>query len=130
MYPRYDKTHCCEKELKMFEDYYVQQAGSGLPVFHGSSFQKGYGLGSIFRSFGRAVLPLLKSGAKAVGKEAIKSGTQLLGDILEGDNVKRAAAKRAKKAGKNLLRSAVKHFSDTPPGKRKKATKRKRDIFG
>ena len=85
------------------------------------------------------MLPLLKSGAKAVGKEALKSGTQFLGDILEGNNVKQVAATRAKTARKNLFRSALSHFSDSPPGerqrKRKRKTKtksvtRKRDIFG
>ena len=50
----------------MNEDYYVKQAGNGLPVFRGASFQKGYGIGSVFGSIGRTVLPLLKSGAKAV----------------------------------------------------------------
>ena len=65
-------SYCCEKDNKMHEDYYVKQAGNGLPVFRGASFQKGYGIGSVFGSIGRAVLLLLKSGAKAVGKEALK----------------------------------------------------------
>ena len=84
----------------MYEDYYVKQAGSGLPVFSGASFQKEYRIGSVFGSIGRVVLPLRKSRAKAVGKEALKSGTQFLGDILEENNVKQAAATRAKAAGK------------------------------
>ena len=139
MYPRYEKLYCCEKDIKIYEDYYVKQVGNGLPVFRGTSFQKGYGIGSVFGSIGQAVLPLLKSGAKAVGKEALKSGTQFLGDILEGNNVKQAAATRAKTAGKNLFPSAVTHFSDSPPGERQrkrkrktktKSVKRKRDIFG
>ena len=100
MYPHYEKLCCFEKHIKMYEDYYVKQAGSGLPVFGGASFQKGYRIGSVFGSIGRVVLPLRKSRAKAVGKEALKSGKQFLGDILEENNVKQAAATRAKAAGK------------------------------
>ena len=59
--------------------YYEDQSGKGIPVFHGSKIQRGYGLGSIFRSFFRWVvplfkthaMPLIKEGAKAVGSEVL-----------------------------------------------------------
>ena len=36
-----------------YEDYYLNQSGSGIPVFMGARYQKGSGLGNIFRSFFR-----------------------------------------------------------------------------
>ena len=40
------------------------------------------------------VLPMIKSGAKTLGNIALSSGTNLLGDILAGKNVKKAAKSR------------------------------------
>ena len=40
------------------------------------------GLGSFFRWLFRFVKPLLYSGAKAVGKEALKTGSNIIPDIL------------------------------------------------
>ena len=44
--------------------------------------QKGNGLGSFFRGFFRFVKHLLYSGAKPVGKEALKTGSKIITDIL------------------------------------------------
>ena len=41
---------------KFYEQYYVDQAkqkGGNLPAFHGARFQRGYGLGSIFKGLFR-----------------------------------------------------------------------------
>ena len=41
---------------KLYEQYYVDQAkqkGGNLPAFHGARFQRGYGLGSIFKGLFR-----------------------------------------------------------------------------
>jgi len=85
-----------------------------MPFYSGAQYQRGHDLGSIFASIGRAVLPLVKSGAKAVGLEVLKSGTRIASDVLAGENVKRAAIRRAKQAGSNLLNRAV----GGPPGER------------
>ena len=45
-------------------------------------------------SVARSVLPMIKSGAKTLGNIAMSSGTNLLGDILAGKNVKKAARSR------------------------------------
>ena len=39
-------------------------------------------IGSFFRGFFRFVKPLFYSGAKAVGKEALKTGSHIITDIL------------------------------------------------
>ena len=76
-----------------------QQQGKGMDVFRGSPWQvghgqMGYGLGGLFRSVARSVLPMIKSGAKTLGNIALSSGTNLLGDILAGKNVKDAGKSR------------------------------------
>jgi len=38
-------SYCCD--AKAYEDYYVNQAGNGMPFFAGVQHQKGYGLGGV-----------------------------------------------------------------------------------
>ena len=129
MRPRY----CCNPQV--YKDYYLSQTGKGF--FSGLQRQLGYGLGNIFASLGQSVLPLVKRGAKSIGKEVLKSGTNFVSDILEGKNLKQAALNRTKETGSNLLRKVA-----TFPGngkelknhkKKKKSTSKakraKTDIF-
>ena len=95
---------CCPKR---FEDHYVSHVGNGLPYYQGMSLQKGYGLGSFFRRMFRAALPFLVKGGQSVGKEALRTGTQVMSDVLAGENIKDSAKKRTKEAGKNIARRAV-----------------------
>ena len=44
--------------------------------------QRGNGIGNFFRGLFRFVTPLLYSGAKAVGKEALKTGSHIISDSL------------------------------------------------
>ena len=80
--------------------YLEQQKGRGIPVFRGSSWQRGYeqtsyGLGSLFRSFGKIAKLMMKSGAKALVQIALASGMNLLGDVLSGKYPKQAAKAHA-----------------------------------
>jgi len=53
------------------------------PVYRVSfRVQRGNGIGSFFRGLFRFVKPLLYSGAKAVGKEAFKTGSNIITDML------------------------------------------------
>ena len=86
---------------KLYEQYYVDQAkqkGGNLPAFHGARFQRGYGLGSIFKGLFRWALPHLQQGAKVLGKKALQTGVQVAQDVLAGENVKTATKKRVKQA--------------------------------
>ena len=66
--------------------YYVNKSGGGGevgPVYRASfRVQRGNGLGSFFRGLLHFVKPLLYSGAKAVGKEALKTGSNIITDML------------------------------------------------
>jgi hypothetical protein len=68
--------------------YYLGQSGGGSigPLYKASfRYQRGNGLGSFFRGLFRFVKPLLYSGAKAVGREALSTGSNILTDILNND---------------------------------------------
>ncbi len=123
--------------------YLEQQQGRGISVFRGSPWQMGhgqmgYGLGGLFRSFARSIMPMVKGGAKALGNIALKSGKNLLGDVLAGKkNVKEAAKARAVEAAnvaKNKEGERVRTYSQAGGGRRTKrsrtgstGTKRKRE---
>ena len=109
---------------KLYEEYYLNQAkqkGGNLPAFHGARFQQGYGLGSIFKGLFRWAMPHLQQGAKVLGKKALQTGAQVAQDVLEGNNVNTALAKRSKEAIGGLVSQA---------GRGRKATKRKVQFRG
>ena len=132
-----------------------------MSVFRGSPWQIGhgqvkFGLGGLFRSVARAVMPMIKRGANALGNIALNSGANFVGDVLAGKNAKEAAKARigevaevAKKLynkantyaqtgnGKCGMKQAgniaKKRKASQPAGRNKQAKKRKtspEDIFG
>lgn len=122
---------------KLYNDYYNNQSGYGLPVYTGG--MRGRGLGSVLSGLFRAAVPLLKKGGKALLKEGVSSGLQVANDVLAGTNLKKAVKKRAQGSGRRLLKRAIGQFN-APPGepvakrirrrKRVKQSKGRRDIFG
>ena len=94
-----------------YKQYYENQAGSGAyPVFTGYANQRGHGLGGIFKSFYRFILPifkthalpLLKKGGETLGTEAIKAASNIATDALKGKNVETSASENIQEAIKNL----------------------------
>ncbi|GFY27986.1 uncharacterized protein TNCV_4563391 [Trichonephila clavipes] len=77
------------------------QIGSGLTHYKGINFQKGYGIGGIFRRLFRAALPFLVKGGKTIGKEVLMTGSRVASDVLSGENFKEAVKTRSKESGKN-----------------------------
>ena len=94
-------------DTKAYHDYYIHQAGKGYPVFAGRRYQRGHGLGSIFGGLFKAAMPLLKKGAKTLEGEALKTGLNIAGDVVQGRNIKQAAKSRLKSTGENLLQKAM-----------------------
>jgi hypothetical protein len=103
-------------DTKAYQDYYIHQVGKGYPVFARRRYQRGHGLGSNFGGLFKAAMPLLKKGAKTLGCEALKTGLNIAGDVVQGRNIKQTGKSRLKSTGQNLLQKAM----DTvgPPGQR------------
>src|SRR2546425_6412785 len=128
---------CCDASRSMYEDYYMQQSGSGLPVFQGSRGQRGHGIGSVLSELFRSAVPMLKRGLATFGKHALKTGLEIAGDVSEGKSFKDSARDRIVPT----LLPGIKRFAEeelfnnqSGSGKRRKRarrlTKRKRkDIF-
>lgn len=98
----------CEGFNPEYCNYYIQQSGTGLPVYRGSRHQKGHGwlsglgagLGHLLkggvRSMGRMIVPAAKSAAKGVLRmakgpiakklagKALKTGLKIGADLLGG----------------------------------------------
>ena len=114
---------------KLYDDYYTNQTGHGLPVYIGR--MRGKGLGIVLSGLFRAAVPLLKRG--------VTSGLQVAQDVLSGQNLKSSVKKRVKGTGHRLLKRAFGGLKP-PPGEpvkkcikkhaRYSKSKRGRDIFG
>ena len=62
--------------------------------FVGARYQRGHGQGSVFGGLLRSAMPLIKKGAMALGKGALKTGIHIADDVLSGQNIKTAAKRR------------------------------------
>ena len=101
MYPKSYSPHLTP--LHYYDQYYVNQVGSGMPVYRGSPvLQRGYGLGGLLGGLFRRAMPLLKKGAAMVGKQVLRTGMDIADDVMSGQNIKTAAKRRVKAGGKQL----------------------------
>ena len=106
-----------------------------MSVFRGSPWQmghgqKGYGLGGMFGTIARTVMPLVKRGAKALGNILLNTGVNFASDVVAGKNVKQAAKARALE-GVNTAKTKAVHglqrYAQTGQGrKRSRSSTRKR----
>lgn len=99
---RYDP----EESADFYADYYNAQVGNGMSVYAGRPMMtsmRGHGFGSMFAGLARAALPLLKRSAATAGKSLLRTGANVLEDVMAGKDIKTAAASRFKHAGKELL---------------------------
>jgi len=132
------KYFCCEASKGMYIDYYSNQAGKGVPVFVGSSGQRGHGLGSMLAGLARRALPMLTRGLKAFGRSALKTSLQVANDVADGQDWKESARNRIPGALREGLRNGIKTVADsvndsdqTGSGRRRRVSlKRKRTSKG
>lgn len=88
------KKFCCEASRGMYEDYYNRQTGGEIPVFAGARRQRGHGLGSILSGLFRKIVPFIKSNVKNVGRNLLRTGVDIAGDVLGGRRLKESAQQR------------------------------------
>lgn len=98
------KKYCCDSSKLSYQNYYANQAGSGMPFYVGSKQQRGHGLGSILSGLFKSAAPILKKGLSSLGKNALKTGISIAGDVLEGKQFGEAAKTRIPSGIKNLVK--------------------------
>lgn len=103
-----------ENSRKLYEEYYTKQVGGALPFFVGTRYQRGHGLGNILKVVTRLAAPLLrkanpfvKRGAKALGRRALQTSADIIGDVLDGENIKRATKRRIRNTVQNMTGSGT-----------------------
>lgn len=118
-----------------FEQYYLRQAsGAGIPVFRGIHIQRGSGIGNVLNAAFRMLIPSFKAAGKAVLREGVSTGANILSDVISGQSLKSSAKRRAVQGGQNLMERALERagFAGPPPAKkgRKPKTKKTRRKTG
>ena len=88
------------------KDHFLrQQRGGNIAGYRGARFQRGYGIGGIFKSLARYAIPLFKQGAKVVGKRALQAATEVGQDVLQGKNVRESVKTHGGDVVKRLCRT-------------------------
>jgi hypothetical protein len=114
-------------DLEKYTRYYLEQAGNGMNVFRGARYQRGHGgIGSFLKGLLRMAMPLFKSGARAVGQEALRAGANILGDISSDRPVRQVFKDRLREAGHALHARAAAGVSRMSGNGRLKGVKRRR----
>ena len=105
---------------KQWADFYMAQAlQHGGGAFVGIPYQRGAGLGALFKGIFRSVMPVVKKVGKTVGKAALTTGAQIASDALAGENMGVAAEKRGRAAAKRLIDQAINQMEPQPKRRRR-----------
>ncbi|KAL3121669.1 hypothetical protein niasHT_006175 [Heterodera trifolii] len=62
----------------------------GYNIYRGLPYQRGAGVGAVFRSLMRYLLPIGKQIGSAIGRQGMESGNRVLTNVLEGKDLKEA----------------------------------------
>ena len=125
--------------------YYIHQAGrvknNGIGQVYATElvFQRGYGIGSFLSGLWRVVRRIVWSGAKALGRETLRTGCDILTDIARSspDKIPRdIVSKHVTEFTQNLIaklrvrgRKRKRSGKSVKPRASKKPRLTKRDIF-
>jgi hypothetical protein len=67
-------------------------------VFQGAKYQRGYGIGNVFKRLYKWIVPIFEQKGipflKTLGKTIIKGTTNFADDAIEGKNIKNSAKRR------------------------------------
>ena len=100
----------------MYGDYYSRQAGGEIPVFIGSQYQRGHGLGSVLGGlFRRFVIPLFRTHGNTLALDALRIGMDVAQDLLaSGCGLKESAKKRVPEGIKRTAQSLIRQSGSGP----------------
>ena len=90
------------------------QRGTGLPGYGGYARQRGAGLGSFFRGLFRMAMPVIKRAAKAVGKQALKTGVSVLADVARGGDALPSLETHGREAVATLADQTLNYLNKHP----------------
>ena len=97
------------ENFNVWLDYYTDQAsqvGYGMTGFKGFPYHRGAGLGSFFRSLFRMAVPLIRSAASNVGKQALATGAHVASDMVQGKPFIQALEEHGKEGAAQLISKA------------------------
>ena len=120
------KKFCCDASRDLYETYYLDQSGSGIPVFSGSRGQRGHGLGSLLSGLFRNAIPMLKRGLATFGRHALKTGLEIANDVVDGDSLKNSAKKRVPEGIKRFAKAG--NFINPSGSGRDRVVKKRKKI--
>ena len=109
-----------ERTNNEYKHFYEQTGAGSIPIFAGQKNQVGYGIGSIFGNILKAALPVIKQGAKSLGKTALKTGLNIAKDSLQGEKFKDAVKSNLKKAGKEVVYNSLDSIDKKLSGNKKR----------
>ena len=91
-------------DTKLLKDHFSrQQRGGNIAGYRCARFQRGYGIGGIFKSLARYAIPLFKQGARVAGKRALQAATEVGQDVLQGKNVRESVKTHRGKVVKDFV---------------------------
>ncbi len=110
-----------------FKTYYLNQIGGNYMLYQGGARQRGYGIGGVFKSMFKYLIPLfrthalptIKKGAEIVGNEAIRAVGNIATDAIKGQNLKDSIQQHASNAVENLTNQVQAKFQSGSGKKRK-----------
>ena len=99
---------------EIINSQYSVQSGSGIVGYSGlSSYQRGYGFGSIVRSIFRAARPVARRLARSVAKKGVENAALIGSDVLSGQDFKTSLKSRAKAAAGQVIRGVGESIDPT-----------------
>jgi hypothetical protein len=121
------RKYCCDASRGQYVDYYINQAGSGLPIFQGSRGQRGHGFGSVLGGLFRSAMPMLKR----IGAQALRTGAHIASDMASGKSFGESASKRISEGINTFLPSdptSIQSGSGVRKSHKRKSQKRKKSV--
>lgn len=105
---------------------YAARFQLGHGYFEGTPYQRGHGLGSVFRSLWRYLLPLGKQAAASIGREGLEATSRVLSSVLDANNttdLKETMRREATASAANLLTKVSDRLRQGGRGARRKRIK-------
>ena len=96
----------------------------GGAYFRGVPYMRGNGIGSVFKSLYRFLLPFASTIGREVGREGLSVGARVLGDIAKGDQPKEAITVHTREGLHNLMSKAANKLQKGSGRRRKKTARR------